>query len=122
MAVDIDPEIAAMIETAYTAFNQRDVDRVLAVMAEDVEWSNGWEGGFVHGHDGVRDYWRRQWQELDPTVVPVSIARRDDGRIDVRVDQVIRRTDGEQISAGHVNHVYTLRNGLIARMDIEKAA
>jgi hypothetical protein len=29
------------------------------------------EGGFVRGHDGVRSYWTRQWQVLDPTVEPL---------------------------------------------------
>ena len=54
-------EFRALIETVYSAFNRRDIDRALSVMTGDVQWSNGWEGGFVYGHDGVRSYWTRQW-------------------------------------------------------------
>jgi hypothetical protein len=48
----------------YEAFNARDIDAVLLQMTEDVDWPNAWEGGRVHGHDGVRDYWIRQWSAL----------------------------------------------------------
>jgi hypothetical protein len=37
----------------------------------------------------------------------------------VEVDQTVRDLDGTVIAAGRVRHVYTLRNGLVARMDIE---
>jgi hypothetical protein len=33
-------------------------------MDADVHWPNGWEGGYVEGHDEVRDYLTRQWKEL----------------------------------------------------------
>ena len=52
----------------YVAFNARDIGAILAVMTEDVEWPNGWEGGVVRGHAEVRDYWTRQWAAIDPTV------------------------------------------------------
>lgn len=41
---------------AYHAFNARDLDIVLAVLHPNVVWANGMEGGYVCGHDGVRDY------------------------------------------------------------------
>ena len=60
-------------EKAYAAFNVRDIDAVLAVMHADVDWPNGMEGGRVHGHHGVRDYWTRQWGMIDPHVEPMRI-------------------------------------------------
>jgi ketosteroid isomerase-like protein len=48
------------LRALYRAFNARDVDTVLAAMAEDVDWPNGWEGGRVVGHEAVRRYWERQ--------------------------------------------------------------
>lgn len=115
-----DGSIRAMIEAAYEAFNRRDLPGVLTIMARDVEWSNGWEGGFVSGHDGVRDYWTRLWQAIDPLVEPVSFEAREDGRVVVTANQVIRQSDGTPVRAGLVRHVYTLRGELIARMDIEE--
>ena len=115
-------EILSMIENAYAAFNRRDIDGALAAMKPDVQWSNGWRGGYVYGHSGVRDYWRQQWKEIDPTVKPVRITMKDDGRVKVRVEQIIRQADGALLRAGLVDHVYTLSDGLIAQMDIEELA
>lgn len=112
--------VQSMIEAAYDAFNRRDLPDVVAVMTHDVEWSNGWEGGYVSGHEGVREYWTRLWRAMDPIVQPVSFEARDDGRVVVTAKQVIRQSDGTTLRAGFVRHVYTLQGELIARMDIEE--
>ena len=109
-------KILEMIQGGYEAFNRRDIDAALAAMVPGVEWANGWEGG----HAAVRDYWTRQWQELDPQVTPVDIAV-DGTSVDVLVHQIVRRPDGSGVSAGQVRHRYRLRDGLIARMDIAPA-
>jgi ketosteroid isomerase-like protein len=110
-----------LIWRAYSAFNARDIDEAVASMQPDVEWANWWEGGYVQGHDALRDYWTRQWQELNPNVTPVAI-NVDGDSVDVLVDQVVRAADGSLISSGRVKHHYRLRNGLIARMDIMPVA
>ena len=98
----------------YTAFNDRDIDAVLAQLAEDVDWPNAWEGGRVTGRDAVRDYWTRQWAAIDSRVEALAFEERPDGRVAVTVDQTV---DGEH--AGRVTHVYAFRDGLVARMDVE---
>ena len=45
-----------LIRGAYADFNARRLEAVLARMQSDVVWPNGMEGGFVYGHEGVRDY------------------------------------------------------------------
>jgi hypothetical protein len=105
------------LRRAYAAFNARDIDRALAVMHPDVDWPNGMEGGRELGHDAVRDYWTRQFGVIDSHVEPESFADVD-GKIVVKVHQVVRDLDGELLSDQQVEHVYTLRDGLIARMDI----
>jgi hypothetical protein len=107
------------LRALYDAFNARDIDATLAGMAADVDWPNGWQGGREHGHEAVRDYWTRQWGQIDPRVEPESFTRRGDGRVAVDVHQVVRDHDGELLSDGHVAHVYELREGLVVRMDIE---
>ncbi|MEH2002434.1 MAG: nuclear transport factor 2 family protein [Nostoc sp.] len=57
-----------LLTKAYAAFNARDIDSVLALMHSDVEWANGMEGGYVRGHQAVRDYWTRQWTLIDWTL------------------------------------------------------
>jgi ketosteroid isomerase-like protein len=106
------------LERVYAAFNARDIDEALSLMQPDVDWPNGWEGGRIQGRDAVREYWTRQWQSIDSSVDPVGFADAGDGRIAVTVQQVVRDLDGAAMSEGRVSHVYTLRDGLVARMDI----
>ena len=112
----------ARLRATYDAFNARDIEAAIAALTPDVDWPNAWEGGRVRGPDAVRDYWLRQWAAIDPHVEPVSIRRRPDGRLAVEVEQVVRDLDGASLLEGRVLHVYTLRDGLVARMDIEEAA
>jgi hypothetical protein len=109
-----------VLRTMYDGFNARDIDAVVAAMTDDVDWPNAWEGARVHGHDEVRDYWTRQWAAIDPRVTPVGFQTRPDGRVEVEVEQVIRNLDGEVQASGTVLHVYEIRDGLVARMDVEE--
>jgi ketosteroid isomerase-like protein len=108
------------LRATYDAFNARDIDAVLTGMTADVDWPNAWEGGRVHGHAGVRDYWTRQWAAIDPRVEPVAFRERPDGRVAVEVRQVARDLDGNVLAAGRVVHVYAFRDRLVARMDVEE--
>jgi len=107
-----------LIEQAYARFNARDIEGALALMHPDVDWPNGMEGGREHGHAAVRAYWTRQFSLIDSHVEPVKISEAEDGRVVVEVHQVVRDLDGNITSEGRVFHVYTLRDGLVARMDI----
>jgi hypothetical protein len=111
---------ADRFEKLYAAFNAREIDALLEQMTDDVDWPNAWEGGRVIGHQAVRDYWTRQWSEIDPTVEPVDVAARPDGSVAVEIDQTVRALDGSVIAENRVRHVYALRDGLIARMDVEE--
>ena len=101
------------------AFNRRDIDAVLAMMSEEVDWPNAWKGGRLTGREAVRDYWTAQWAEIDPHVEPLSVSERADGSLALRVKQVVRSSDGELLGEDEVVHVYRIRAGLIDRMDVE---
>lgn len=111
-----------LLRTMYEAFNARDVDAVLCHLTVDVDWPNAWEGGRVHGHAGVRDYWARQWSAIDPVVTPIEFTARADDRVAVEVQQVARSLDGAILGEGRVLHVYAFRDALISRMDVEEIA
>lgn len=108
-----------LLAQAYRDFNARDIDAVLVHMRPDVVWPNGMEGGYVHGHQEVRDYWTRQWATLDPTVEPLRMEPDGAGRFVVEVHQVVRDLAGKLLSDAMVRHVYRIRDGLVERMDIE---
>lgn len=107
-----------VLRHAYAAFNARNVDAALAGMHPDVEWPNGMEGGTVHGHQGVREYWTRQWTLIDPRVEPVGFTRTADGRIAVEVRQVVRDVQGTVLADQQVRHVYRMEAGKVRSMEI----
>jgi nuclear transport factor 2 (NTF2) superfamily protein len=109
----------ALLRSLYDAFNRRDVEAASAAMTPDVDWANGWEGGSVSGREAVRDYWRRQWAEIDTSAVPTSIEDRPDGRVEVTVHLLARDKSGTVINDSTGRHVYDFRGELIERMTIE---
>ncbi|HWX75288.1 MAG TPA: nuclear transport factor 2 family protein [Solirubrobacteraceae bacterium] len=102
----------------YEAFNARELDWLLAQLSEDVEWPNAWEGGREVGRAAVRAYWTRQWAEIDPRLEIEEVRALGDGRVEVRVHQVVRAPDGAVLADTRVRHTYTYKDGLIARMDV----
>jgi hypothetical protein len=109
-----------LLTQAYSDFNRRDIKAVLAVMHPEVEWANGMEGGYVYGHDAVRDYWTRQWNLVDPHVEPQAFQLNEDQRIIIDVHQVVRDLEGNVLVDQIVQHLYTFENELIRRMDIQE--
>ena len=74
-----------VLKRIYDRFNARDIDGVLAVLADDVAWANGMDGGHVHGLEAVREYWTRQWTIVSPHVEPVSFTETADSSVVVEV-------------------------------------
>lgn len=122
-------EREATIQALYAAFNARDAEAVLAALAPDVAWPNGWEGGQVHGRDAVREYWARQWAEIDPHVEPVAFADEEGAgdaseRVAVTVRQTVRSLDGALLGEDTLTHTYVFDrdSGLITAMEIGEPA
>lgn len=110
-----------LIHKAYSAFNERDIDKALSTMQPDVQWSKAWEGGYISGHNEIREYWTRQWKEIDPKVEPIGFIARQGGKLEVNVHQQVSDLNGKAMFDGTVKHVYGFENGLIRTMDIELA-
>ena len=106
-----------LLVLVYESFNRRDIDSILNLMHPEVEWPNGMEGGWVHGHEGVRAYWTRQWGMVDPRVEPVDFEASNDGRVLTKVHQVVRDLTGRVLLDRMVHHAYLISEGLIRRMD-----
>jgi len=107
-----------LLQKVYAAFNRRDIESVLAAMHSDVDWPNGMEGGRVLGTGAVRDYWKRQFEVLDPRVEPQNFTTEADGRIAVDVHQVVHDKAGKLLVDQMIQHVYEIRDGLIRSMEI----
>jgi hypothetical protein len=101
----------------YRAFNARDIDGALSQMQPEVIWANGMEGGYVHGHTGVRDYWTRQWRVIDPLAEPIRF-HAESNRVVVDVHQVVRDLSGTVQLDQTARHIFTLNAGLVAKFEI----
>ena len=102
----------------YAAFNRREIDAVLAKLHDNVDWPNGMEGGRILGTANVRDYWQHQWDVIDPHVEPLRTEDDELGHTVVDVHQVIRDRSGNVLLDQIVQHVYSIRDGLVERMEI----
>jgi ketosteroid isomerase-like protein len=116
-----------VLKRIYDQFNARDIDGVLAVLADDVAWANGMDGGHVHGREAVREYWTRQWTMVSPHVEPVRFCRAADGAIVTEVRQSVRDLEGKPLQGQThglkdktVGHVFRLHDGKVIRFDIQE--
>jgi ketosteroid isomerase-like protein len=110
-----------LLRTVYATFNRREIETVLSKLDPDVDWPNGMEGGREHGRAAVRAYWTRQFALVQSKVEPINFKMEEDGRILVDVHQVVHDNSGKLLSDQMVQHIYTLRNGLITHMEIRKS-
>jgi hypothetical protein len=115
----MEKQIQDLIKKAYAAFNARDIDTALSTMHPDVQWPKAFEGGYVSGHNEIREYWTRQWTEINPNVEPVGFNERQDGTLEISVHQLVKDLQDNVIFDGTIKHIYTLQDGLLLRMDIE---
>ena len=104
---------------AYAAYSRQDVDGLLALVSEDVDWPDGVNR--LRGRAAVRAYWLDQWTRTRTHDHPVAFTRRPDGRIAVRVSQVVRTLDGALTSTGSFDHLHLVIDGRLVRLDISEA-
>ena len=104
-------------ENIYDAFNQREIETVLSVMADDVKWANGMEGGFVYGRENVREYWRKQFEIIKPQLETLEFETVND-RCVVKLRQTVRDLSDNILDEKIVEHIFTFENGLIKTFEI----
>lgn len=110
----------SFLQNLYDAFNRREIETVLSTMREDVQWANGMEGGFVYGRDAVREYWRRQFETINPQLEPRNFEFDEaNNRHVVTVYQVVQDLDGNVLFDKTVKQIFTLEDGLIKLFEIE---
>jgi SnoaL-like domain len=114
------PSDVDLLQQLYDRFNARDMEALLNAMDPNVEWANGMEGGHVHGREGVRSYWSRQWGMVNPHVEPVGFSAEPNGTTKVQVHQVVRDLKGTVLLDKMVGHVFRIERGFITRFDIEE--
>ena len=108
---------AIFFDELYENFNNRKIESVVAHTTENVQWANGMEGGYVYGHNGLRDYWTRQFTMINPRVIPLNITAEDDV-VKIKVHQLVHDLNGQVILNKNVYHYFHMDHNKIARFDI----
>lgn len=109
-------EREAILERAYLLFNARDVNALLAMMTDDIEWPDVANGVVLRDKDAIRSYWEGQFAVADPQVQPTEFIPVEDDLVAV-VDQRVLDRRGEPITAlTVVFHRYSFRDELVRRM------
>ena len=111
-----------LIQHLYDRFNARDMEAVLAALADDVAWANGMEGTHVYGKEAVREYWTYQWSVIDPHVEPVKISKAADNSLVVEVHQTVHDLEGKLLLDETVAHAFRIEEGQVKRFDIQGAS
>jgi hypothetical protein len=107
------------LQNLYDAFNKREIETVIIMMQPDVKWANGMQGGFIQGRDGVREYWKKQFELIKPHLEPLKFEIDEKGRSVVTNHQIVRDLDDNLLLEKTVRHVFTIENGLIKVFEIE---
>ncbi len=110
--------ITHLFQDLYKNFNNRNIDSVITQMATDVKWANGMDGGFVYGHDGVREYWTRQFKVVQSRVLPLHI-HVENKTVKIKVHQIVHDMQGNLLADEIVFHLFYLENGKISEFVID---
>ena len=110
-------DLENFFQDLYKDFNDRKIDLVISKMTGDVKWANGMDGGYVHGHDAVKDYWTRQFTMVSSNVSPLEIETGND-IVKIKVHQVVHDLNGNLLADELVYHLFHLRENKIAAFEI----
>lgn len=109
------------IAQLYEAFNGRDFDLCIAMMARDVAWPDEAENRVLEGQEAVRDYFTNVTAPLRARYEPISLYTPQAGQVEVLARQVITSAaDGTVWSSTRVRQRYTLRDQMITRMESQQ--
>jgi hypothetical protein len=109
--------ITGLFQELYKNFNNRQIDLVISQMTPDVKWANGMDGGYIYGHEAVREYWTRQFKIVNSQVTPVKIDIENDS-VKIKVHQVVHDLEGTLLADEIVGHHFYLKKGKISEFVI----
>ncbi|NJM58604.1 MAG: nuclear transport factor 2 family protein [Synechococcales cyanobacterium RU_4_20] len=106
------------LQNLYDAFNKREIETIISAMHPDVKWANGVEGGFVYGHDAVREYWTNQFKVIQVQLETLRFETDENSRDVVTAHQIVRDLQGDLLADTTIQQFFTLENGLVSLYEI----
>ncbi|HEX2381865.1 MAG TPA: nuclear transport factor 2 family protein [Acidimicrobiales bacterium] len=110
-----------LLRKAYSLFNDHDVDGLLAMMTDDVEWPDVANGAVLRDKAAVRSYWEGQFAVASTRVEATEFVPAEEDLVAV-VDQQIFDLQGKPLTPpGVVFHRYTFDGNLVCRMVVHSS-
>jgi uncharacterized protein len=113
-------EDVEILRNAYEALNEGDIERALAVLDDDAEWSEHSdlpEAGVYRGRDAIRTFLERfleSWQDFDQEVEELITG---DGCVLLMLRSRVRgKGSGINVEAQYA-HLWTMKDGRGVRVD-----
>jgi ketosteroid isomerase-like protein len=103
------------VRAGYDAFNRRDIDGILPLLAEDIEYRMPLDPLGVHpvfrGHDGVRRFYETIWDGFEEFLIEVESIRELPGDVLVLTGHVVARPHGGCATTFRISHFWKLTGG-----------
>lgn len=115
--INLMTDLNYFFQQLYKNFNDRKIDLVISHMTDNVKWANGMDGGYVYGHDAVKDYWTRQFTMVSSNVSPLEIEAANE-IVKIKVHQVVQDLNGNLLADEFVYHIFHLQENKIAVFEI----
>lgn len=106
----------ALLRTAYERFADHDIDALLALMTDDVEWPNVAERTVLRSHQAIRAYWEAQFAVADPRVTPTAFTEAGDDLVATITQHIFDLTGSPMTEPNTVYHRYSFRQDKVSRM------
>lgn len=104
--------VKARILELYRAFNGRDLDGFLRMLAPQIDWTNELDDSRVIGKDALRAH---MLDQAATRYTPIHVTLLNDGRVAVLVQRAIG--SGAAGFDTRARHTFQLENDLVVRMD-----
>jgi ketosteroid isomerase-like protein len=111
-----------LARAAYEAFNGRDLEAAEQLLATDVVWPDGLQGGTVSGRDAVLEHWQRLFAVVDAgRLEPVSFSGAGDpATLYVEVRQAVTRSSEPELRC--FLHRFRFSGERISRLEVTELA
>ena len=111
-----------ILRRGYEAFARDDLDGLMPLLDEQVEWRNPSDSpvaGVWHGHQGVRDWFAEVRESFDELrFVPDEFNELPDGRVLVFLRAGVRAKQSDLAIEVPFAHLATIRDGLITHFQM----
>lgn len=111
----------ARIADLLTALNAQDFEAGIALLHPDVDWQDAMNGGRRKGPAAVAAYWTEVYSLITSGTSIIECRLIGDDRIAARMLHSITDKKGKLWSEESMTHLFTFKDGLIVRMDLDGA-